>query len=775
MLLLFLTLGRDYFVAISNCAVKKVKVFIGLKQVIDMFHIKMVGVIMAGKSVLHSSRVRLGATSGLMVLMMSMSVCAQSLNDGGAIELPQLNVDNANDTATGPVNGYVANNTFSGSKTNTPIQEIPQSVSVIGRQELDAHQPQKIDEALRYTAGVQAQPWGQDPRTDWIYIRGFQATQTGIFLNGLPLYQFAFGGFKVEPFTLERVEVLKGPASVLYGGSNPGGLVNLVSKMPTTQPVRHLEAGVDGVGRSYGAFDFGGALDQAGQWSYRLSGKVTGGPFATDHTHGVTGAVAPALTYKPSADTTLTLLGQYQHDDLRHTGGFLPYVGTVVPARFGYIPRNFYYNEPALDKYNRDQALIGYQFEHKFNETWTVRQNVRYAHVHVEENGPYTYGYVDPVTGYAAMYPSAPGYLLNRIGFSHRTTVNTFSADNQAEAKFGTGPLNHTLLMGLDYKYYDIDQVQASGVATPLSPINPVYGALQGRTVPYLNQKLTMNQLGFYAQDQIKFGDGWIATLNGRYDRLWESNRDRIGTGDFNEQSGVFSGRAGLAYEFANGITPYVSVSRAFNPLIGTTADGKAYKPEIARQYEVGVKYKPDFFNGLITASFFDLTRSNVLTTDPANIFYQIQLGEVRSRGFEFEAKANLTEALKVTAAVTAYSLKIMKDPNASIIGNKPNGVPGVQAALWADYTLQEGVLKGLGFSAGMRYQSSSYADNENTLRVPSAVLFDGGIHYDYDKWNVALNVNNIFNKRYVSSCQTAFNCSYGEGRAAILKASYKW
>ncbi|MDQ0393583.1 TonB-dependent siderophore receptor [Labrys monachus] len=727
------------------------------------------------KRKIRRSRARLLAVSSALALAAATSAHAQSTGDSGVIQLDPLKVTGSNGSPTGPVVGYVAKNTSAGSKTNTPIQEVPQSVSVIGRDELDAHQPQKVDEALRYTAGVQAQPYGVDSRSDWIRIRGFDATQTGIFLDGLPLYQYSFGGFKIEPFTLERIEVLEGPASVLYGGSNPGGLVNLVSKMPTDEPLHYLETGINSWGHGYGAFDFGGPVDASGVWSYRLTGKLSGGGYETDHAQSLTGVIAPAVTYKPNDDTRLTVLGQYQHDDLDHTGGFLPYVGTVVRAPFGYISRSFYYDEPAADTYNRDQAMIGYQFEHRFNDIWKFRQNVRYSYVNVDESGPYTYGYLDPTTGYPTSTPTAPDNLLYRVGFSQHTIVNTFSADNQAEARFDTGALAHTLLFGLDYKYYNIDQVQASSTATPISASNPVYGASQSSNVPYLDQNYTMHQLGAYVQDQVKFGGGWIATLNGRYDRVWSNSTDKIGSANFSGDTGAFSGRAGLAYEFANGLTPYIAISRSFNPQIGSDAEGQAFKPEFARQYEAGIKYKPAFFDGLITASYFDLTRTNVLTTDPDNTLFQKQIGQVRSRGVEVQGKANVTEALKVTAAFTAYHIQTVKDSDPTVVGKRPDGTPEVLSSLWADYTLQSGVLKGLGFGAGVRYQGSSYADNQNTLKVPSATLFDAGIHYTYDKWNVALNVNNIFNRRYVASCDTAYDCSYGEGRVATLKASYKW
>jgi iron complex outermembrane recepter protein len=699
---------------------------------------------------------------------------AQTRPASGEIALETVTVEGQGGSATGPVNGYVPNRTATGSKTDTPIEEIPQSVSVIGREAIEDRQAQKVDEALRYTAGVFAQPYGEDSDTDWFFIRGFDAGQTGVFLNNLPLYQYGFGGFYIDPFVLERIEVLKGPAASLYGGSAIGGIVNLVSKRPTTEPLRYVETGINSWGNGYAAFDFGGALDKDKIWSYRLTGKVSGGGWETREAEDFRGVIAPALTFRPNAGTELTVLGSYQNMDLTHTGGFLPYVGTVVPAPYGRISRRFYYSEPDIDLYRREQAMIGYEFEHAVNDVWTLRQNFHYAHTDSKERGPYPYGYLDPATGFPVAAPVAPDFLLYRIGFNHHTVVNTLSIDNQAEVKFGTRPLDHTLLLGLDYKYYNIDHIQASGGGTPISPVNPIYGVPQGPTVPYLDQDLTMNQIGFYAQDQIRFG-GWVATLNGRYDHVSTKSTDKVGAANFSDEAGEFSGRLGLGYEFANGMTPYVAVSRSFNPVIGSDFFGQGFEPETGQQYEVGVKYKPTLFDGLITASLFDLTRQNVLTSDPQHLFFEAQLGEVRSRGFEFEAQANITEGLKAVAAFTAYDIEITEDPNAALIGNRPNVVPEILASGWLDYTIQDGAFKGLGFGAGVRYVGFSYVDNENTLKVPAATVFDAAIRYTRDNFTVALNVINLLDNEYVSSCDTQYTCNYGAGRVATLKASYKW
>ncbi|MEO3431559.1 TonB-dependent siderophore receptor [Inquilinus sp. CAU 1745] len=702
------------------------------------------------------------ATTAMAAALLAGQAAAQE--DGAQpLTLDPLVVEGQGATATGPVQGYVATQSATGAKTGTPINEIPQSLTVIGREQLDDRQVRKVDEALRYVAGVTAQPFGHDADTDWFYIRGFDAGQTGVFMDGLPLYQYGFGAFAIDPFTLERIEVLRGSASALYGGSSTGGIVNFVSKRPTGERIRYVEAGIDNWGTAFTGFDIGDSVDPEGEWSYRLVGRIAGGDTQTEHADGFRGVIAPSLLWRPNEDTSLTLLASYQRMDMMHGTGFLPYVGTVVDAPYGRIDRDFFYGEPDIDSLERDQTMVGYEFEHEFDSGWTFRQNARYANVEAEELGPYPIGYVDETTG-----------LLSRINFGHDTSVNTASIDNQAEVSFATGALDHTLLTGVDYRYYNIDHVQAVGPATPINVNDPVYGLPQAPLgAPYLDQDLTMNQLGFYAQDQVRFGEGWIATFNGRYDRLWTESE---GSAEFDAETGELSGRFGLAYEFQNGLTPYVSVARSFDPEIGSGADGTPFEPTIGVQYEAGLKYSPTFADATITAAVFELTRQNVLVDDPDDpLFAQAQLGEVRSRGVEIEGAADITENTRLIAAFTAYDLEITKDTDPTLVGKRPTLMPEVMASLWVDHRFSEGMLEGFSIGGGSRMAGSSFADTTNTLEVPGYVVFDAAIRYEVGNWGLALNVTNLFDEDYVAGCNGENVCNYGQARTAVVSASYTW
>ncbi|WP_162950335.1 TonB-dependent siderophore receptor [Rhizobium jaguaris] len=711
------------------------------------------------------------------VAVATMALGSQAVAQENPTELKPLVVqsgqDNGETSGTAPVKGYVAKKTTTGSKADMPITEVPQSVSVIGRQEMnDRGITNKVDEALRYTPGVTTQPFGNDGDTDWFYIRGFDATQTGVFMNGLTLYSYGFGGFQIDPFMLERVEVLKGPSSVIYGGANPGGLVNMVRKEPTDDPYYYTEIGINNLGNAFLGFDFSDKLSADGVYRYRLTGKVAGGDTYSDNTHDLRGFIMPQVTISPDDSTKLTVYGMVSGLDEVHSGnGFFPYVGTVVDAPFGKISRKAFYGEPDIDNLKYAQQMFGYEFSHKLDGGWTVSQNARYGHLYKREEGPYLNGYVDG----NPLDPSYddPDYMLNRIGFFERSKVDTFSVDTRAQNEFDTGAISHNFMIGSDYSIYRLDQIQACCGSNPISATNPVYGAPQGANFVYLNQVLTQQQLGIYTQDQMRFGGGWLLTLNGRYDFVDIDSDAKVGT-TYSTNEKAASGRAGLAYEFANGVTPYVSAGTFFNPLIGTSVTGGGLTPEKGEQYEAGVKYEPDFIDGLFTASIFQINRKNMALTDPVT-FLQRQIGEVRSRGVEFEGKVNLDDNWKLLGSYSYTDLEITKDIDSSVVGNSPYLVPNSTASLWLDYAFTSDALDGLSIGAGVRYQGKSWADEANTLRVPSATLFDAGIRYEKKGWGASLNVANLFDKDYVAGCAGENVCGYGEARTITFKLSKKW
>jgi iron complex outermembrane recepter protein len=670
----------------------------------------------------------------------------------------------------GPINGYVAERSLTGTKTDTPLMETPQAISVIGREEIRDQKPNSLAEALRYAPGVRSETFGADTRNDWFKIRGFDAQDVGLFADGLQLSTFAFATWKFQPVNIERIDILRGPSAVLYGGSGPGGLVNVISKTPGFVPSNYVEAGVNSYGNGYLSFDFTGPVatpsGPSNELYYRLLGTVKGGNTQTDFTPDNTYFVAPSMTYKPDIDTTLTILASASKNDTR-VQGFLPYVGTVVNAPFGRIPTQLFASDPSVDSFRREQEMIGYQFEKNLTDNLTFRQNARFAHDDVQFQTLLGNGYVggDPSTA-----------LLSRFNDFAHDTANQANLDSSFEYRFATGPVQHKTLVGVDLKSYEISDLQAFDFATPaLNLLNPVYGVQQGfPSTVFADQTITQKQVGVYAQDQLKLGRLTLV-LSGRNDWVNTADNNRLAPSESRDDS-QFSGRAGLIYNTDLGIAPYVSYATSYNPIIGVnTATGQLFTPETGVQSEVGVKVQPAGFNGYFSASVFDLKRQNVLTTDPNNVLLQIQTGEVTSRGIELEGVANVTPELKLTAAFTNFHIFVSKDLNPALIDTVPTNTPSELASLWGDYTIKSGQLTGLGFGAGVRYNGISYADTANSLVVPSYVVGDAAIHYDVKNWRFALNVTNIGDKIYVGSCQTPTACFYGDRRRAIASASYKW
>ncbi len=673
------------------------------------------------------------------------------------------------ETPLGPVHGYVAGRSSSGTKTNTPIMETPQAVSVIGAEQIRDQKANKLDEVLRYTAGVRAGTFGADTRNDWWLIRGFKSDDVGLFLDGMQLFYTSYASWKLQTPNMERVEVLRGPSAVLYGGSSPSGIVNVISKMPPAEPVRFIETGVNNFGNAYVGFDVGGPVatsHENGKLFYRVVGQVQNGPTQVNFTPDNNYFIAPSVTWKPDADTRFTVLASASRQETRGIN-FLPYEGTVINARFGKIPTSFFAGDPSVDKFTREQEMLGYQFERNLTDDLTFRQNARFAHVDVTYRGYVGNNWADINTA-----------SLGRYNWYAKNTANQANLDNQLEYRFNTGAVRHTMLFGVDLKGYQIDDYQAFnfGTVPSINVFNPAYGfdiPLTG--APFRNFQITQKQAGTYLQDQMKLGN-FTLVLSGRNDwvETTQAARDTGATLASRDDS-RFSGRAGLIYNFDNGIAPYVSYATSYNPIIGLNAQNQLFLPETGQQTEIGVKVAPRGFDGYFTASVFDLKRQHVATTDPVFTTLQNQTGEVTSRGIEIEAVANATRELKLIGSFTAYRLFNSRDLDPALVGKTPTNTPELLVSGWADYTFKDGPLAGFGFGGGLRYIGSSWADTANTLEVPAVVLGDLALHYEWQNWRTALNVVNLTDKIYVASCAAASSCFYGDRRRVTASVSYKW
>lgn len=679
----------------------------------------------------------------------------------------------------GPIQGYVAHRTLAGTKTNTSILEVPQSMSVIGADQIRDQGARSVVQAIGYTPGiVSSSP--NDTRFESLVVRGFS---TQLFLDGmrLPYGAATFGQPKLDLALLERIEVLRGPGSSLYGQSPPGGFVNLVSRLPTATPLNSFEFLADNWGKVQANFDIGGvgAVNQKGDLFWRIAGTIHDGGTQVDFVNDFRGAIAPSFTYKPDLDTTFTFLSGYQRDITGLTLQFYPSLGTLNPNPNGRIPYTKFLGEPGFDRFDRTQAWVGYQFEHSFNEVWTVRQNVRYfdleTNTYAVAGGGALGSVALPNTGFGDFS------TLNRGAFSFPESAKSVTLDNQAEARFMTGPFAHTVLFGVDYRHINSTIDMRVGAAPQVNLYNTVYGA--PITFPtiitnYSNQ--VQDQTGLYVQDQIALGR-WRLTLTGRQDWVTTDSLNLVSSKQTTQNDQASTGRAGLSYIFDSGVAPYIAYATSFLPTLGVTVTGGSPRPTTAQQAEIGVKYQPVGTNLLLTAALFDLTQQNVVTPS-ASIGFSEQTGEARSRGGEFQAQVSLAEGLKLVASY-AYTDTLTTKTNTPTQLNKHLIIqPMNAAALWADYTFQQGQLAGFGFGGGVRYIGDSYGDLANTLSIPSYTLFDAAVHYDLSNLDrrlrgvtLAVNATNLFDKYYVSTCASFNQCFLGAGRTVIGSVRYTW
>ncbi|MCI1026910.1 ferrichrome porin FhuA [Pantoea dispersa] len=681
----------------------------------------------------------------------------------------------AQESAWGPSPTIAAKHSATGTKTDTPIEKNPQSVSVVTQEEMSMHAVTSVKGAFNYTPGVLTGNRGSSDVIDALSIRGFSETNTNQYLDGLKLQGDNYSEFAIDPYFLERAELLRGPVSVLYGKSNPGGVVSLVSKRPTQETLREVQfqMGTDNLFST--GFDFGGSLDDDGVYSYRLTGLLRSADAQQEMNKEKRYTLAPSFSWRPDANTRFDLLTYFQNEPETGYYGWLPREGTVVgitrPDGSSYkLPTNFDEGEDS-NKISRNTKMVGYNFEHSFNDTWTVRQNLRYAELKTNYRSIYGNGYLPE------------SQQITRGSAISDEKLNQFAVDNQVQAKFATGAVDHTLLMGVDYQRTrnDIDAAFAS--AAPINAIDPQYGNdAVGAAFPYqyLNRQ---EQTGLYTQDQMEWNK-WVLTLGGRYDYAMTSALNRNGNSEVKNHDQAFTWRGGVNYVFDNGIAPYFSYSESFIPTTGTTVDGKPFDPSRAKQYEAGVKYVPKDRPIVVTAAVYQLTKTKNLTADPNSLQFSVQGGEIRSRGVELEAKAALNANINLTAAYSYTDAEYTEDT--LLKGRTPVQVPKHMASLWGDYTFHETALSGFTVGAGVRYVGESkglYASGANANQnfdVAAYTTVDAALKYDLGRFGlpgstVGVNINNLFDREYVASCYRDYACYWGAERQIVGTATFRF
>ncbi|MCE0847671.1 ferrichrome porin FhuA [Buttiauxella sp. A2-C1_F] len=696
------------------------------------------------------------------------------------------------ESAWGPAATIAARQSATGTKTDTPIEKVPQSISVVTAEEMALHQPRSVKEALSYTPGVAVGTRGASNTYDYLVIRGFAADgqSQNNYLDGMKMQGNFYNDAVVDPYMLERAEIMRGPVSVLYGKSSPGGLLNMVSKRPTTEPLKEIQfkMGTDNLFQT--GFDFSDAIDDDGVYSYRLTGLARSNNAQQERAEEQRYTIAPSFSWRPDDKTNFTFLSYFQNEPETGYYGWLPKEGTVDPLPNGdRLPTDF--NEGAKNNtYSRNEKMVGYSFDHEFNDTFTVRQNLRFAENKTSQNSVYGYGVCsDPANSFskqcAALAPADKGHYLARKYVVDDEKLQNFTVDTQLQSKFATGEVDHTLLTGVDFMRMrnDINSWFGYDDSVPLLDLyNPVYTDFDfnskdpANSGPYqiLNRQ---KQTGLYVQDQAQW-DKVLVTLGGRYDWADQESYNRVAGTTSKRDDTQFTWRGGVNYLFDNGITPYFSYSESFEPASQTDAQGNLFSPSTGKQYEAGLKYVPSDRPIVLTGAVYQLTKTNNLMADPAGSFFSVEGGEIRARGVEVEAKAALSASVNVVGSYTYTEAEYTTDTNYK--GNTPAQVPKHMASLWADYTFFDGALSGLTLGTGGRFTGSSYGDPANSFKVGSYTVVDALVRYDLARVgmagsNVAVHVNNLFDREYVASCFNTYGCFWGAERQVVATATFRF
>jgi len=723
---------------------------------------------------------RLLAGTGLAFRVAGTTVSLEPAPQGaGAISLGPVRVegegagteDTAPDAVPG-IKGYVATRGAGATKTDTPLIRIPASISVVTHAQIVDQDAQSTSQALRYTPGIVAEQRGiNEDSLEYLYTRGFQART---FIDGLTI---PFSGFNIatrDTYLIDRVESVRGPVSVVYGQTPPGGLVNIVSKQPTTQPLHEVFFETGSYGRARGGFDFGGALNGSGTLSYRLTAVAMTTGTQTNYVRQKRIAVAPALTWKPDERNTLTIIGNYQKDPEAGAFNYVPAVGTVLPGKVT-IPRSLNTGDPGYDVYRKEEESIAYRFEHRFSDALKFRQNFRYMH------NSQTIHHVGDGSSY-----DSTGTALTRIAYNNYGTVDAISMDNQLTADFATGAVHHTFVAGVDLLNTQFDHHLYYSRLDGQNPANlviadPVYF----QNVPAPNFLLGSStrertqQAGIYAQDQATLGR---LTLVGGLRQDWAGTHSvSYKTGSITDQSShALTGRLGAVYQITDSLAPYVSWSTSFQPQAGNTDTGAPLKPTKGKQVEAGIKFQPAGGKSFVTLAVYDLRQTNVTVSNSLYTGSITQTGEVRSRGVEAEAHAYLTDRVQMIASYTHDEVR-NTSATANILGKAPAGIPQDMAALWLSYDMPATLIPGLKASAGVRYVGASFGNPTNTFKVPGYTLADLGMQYDVGRAlpkltgvKLSVNVSNLFDHTYVT-CTDLTYCTFGQGRQVLAGIKYAW
>lgn len=651
-----------------------------------------------------------------------------------------------------------------GLKTDTPLIETPQPITVVRDDVYLAQGALSVSDTLRYVAGVQANPYGADGRVDGGFIRGITPLQ---FRDGMrDLFSF-YASIRSDPYNFSQIEVVRGPASVLFGAGSIGGLINMVSKTPEFETSGEVSL-------RYGSFDRKEVLaDITGPIADGLAGRVVArardADTQVDHVSDDRVMLAPSLTWKPSADTDVTLIGLYQEDDGGSTSQFLPLVGTLYSNPNGTLPNSRFIGKPGWDRYDGRLLQGTGMIDHRFNQNVKLSLKARY----IDSDLTYLTHYPNSYSNPANPYLDPDQRIIGLYADGSYARMNVFNTDNNLRVDFNTGEsVRHTLLAGVDYSWSRVRKTGGLAYET-IDIYDPDYsllsdfdGGLPTEAHPGFlgasSEDTSQKQLGVYVQDQIRFWDRVSVVLGARRDHV------RVqAAGSDAEEYNATSLRAGIIGEVVDGVSPFFSYTESFEPISGTASDGNPFVPKRGRQFEVGVKLHPDDTT-LVTLTGYHIEESNRPVSDDstADPFDQIQVGGLTSKGFEIEASRMLPGNFEIIANYSYNEAEV--DGTNEQLAN----VPKENASLWGTKTFGMTGEAQLRLGAGVRHSSNN---RSGTVITPSYTLVDALAEISWRNWLFAVNANNLFGEAYYAACLSRGDCFIGAERNVFGTVSYRF
>lgn len=630
----------------------------------------------------------------------------------------------------------------------------PQSVETVSDADIKKHNAEKIDQTLAYTSGALQGIYGNDSKTNWLKMRGMDVSYT---FNGSPSIATGYFGETPDIYGIERIEVVKGANSLLYGASKPGGTVNMVSKRPKASKQGEFKT-FYGTDHNQGfAGDFSDSLNDENSVRYRLVGSYRDRDGQQDYTNYKSYYLAPSLTWDLSEQTSVTFLASKQKTHGIPENGFFTAYGTLLGAPLGKIDANTFFGEPDYNYYSKDNESIGFEFQHRFDNEWIFSQNYRYNHEKMDIKGVYA-SYADELNG-----------KIVRNSFAQQGTLNGHTSDSRLSNTFYFGDFVDTLLVGFEYQHSKMSGRDFNNYGdSSVDMYHPQYGFKPNE--PFQPFLLKAQEYGLYLQNQLTYDSRLILNQGVRYNKI--KNHGYWSGDEFDRSYSHTTFNLGAMYVFDNDLSPYVSYSESFTPVYGYSQSQKTlYKPYTAKQWEFGVKFAPDWLDGELTLDYFDIRAKNAFTSDGTG--QAAQTLESKSNGVEFQLKKALIKNLNLNLAYTYTHATTEMSETLTV---QTSMIPKHAVSTWLDYTFTENKLDGLTIGTGIRYvgKTKDEAYLPAGTGIASYTLWDAMMKYQFNpQFDLQLNATNLTNKSYIASCN--YWCYYGAERSVNATLSYQF